>query len=71
MKEFRTDLKTFLSLAMTNQYSQTEYQTGFWVIIWGQNSLIFIIPIYSTTELYWIIIAQSKVMIVQFWNELI
>jgi len=48
---FRIDLKTFLGLAMANQYSQA-YQAGFGVIILGQNPLTFMIPIYSTTILY-------------------
>ena len=55
MEEFRIDLKTFLGLAMPNQYYQTvrsKYQAGFGVIIWGQNPRIFMIPIYSTTILY-------------------
>ena len=55
MKGFRIDLKTFLGLAMPNQYSQTvrsKYQAGFGVIILGQNPLTFMIPIYSTTVLY-------------------
>jgi len=37
---------------MPNQYSESKYQAGFGVIILGQNPLIFMIPIYSTTVLY-------------------
>ena len=47
MEGFRIDLKTFLDLAMPNQYSQTvrsKYQAGFGVIISGQNPLTFMIP---------------------------
>jgi len=55
MERFRIDLKTNLGLAMPNQYSVTvknKYQAGFGVIIWGQNPLTFMIPIYSITVLY-------------------
>jgi len=38
MKEFRIDLKTFLGLAMPNQYSQSKYQAGFWMITFGRKS---------------------------------
>ena len=51
MEGFRINLKTYLGLAMPNQYSQlseSKYQAGFWMIILGQNPLTFIIPIYST-----------------------
>ena len=44
---FKIDLKTFLGLAKPNQYSQSEYQAGFGVIISGQNPQTFMIPIYS------------------------
>ena len=55
MEGFRIDLKTFLGLAnLTNtpKVSESKYQAGFGVIILGQNTLTFIIPIYSTTVLY-------------------
>jgi len=56
MEGFRIDLKTFLGLAIciTNapKLSESKYQAGFGVIIWGQNPLVFTIPIYSTTVLY-------------------
>jgi len=55
MEGFRIDLKTFLGLAMPNQYSklsESKYQAGFGVIILGQNPLTFMIRIYSTTVLY-------------------
>ena len=55
MEGFRIDLKTFLGLAMPNQYSQiseSKYQAGFGVMISGQNPQTFMIPIYSTTVLY-------------------
>jgi len=45
MKGFRIDLKTFLGLAMLNQYSESKYQAGFGMIIQGQNPLIIMIPI--------------------------
>ena len=48
---FRIDLKTFLGLLCltdTLKLSESKYQAGFLMIIWGQNSLTFIIPIYST-----------------------
>jgi len=55
MEGFRIDLKAFLGLAMphnTPKLSESKYQAGFGVIISGQNSLTFMIPIYSTTVLY-------------------
>jgi len=55
MEGFGIDLKTFLGLAMLNQYSQSvksKYQAGFGVIISGQTPQTFMIPIYSTTVLY-------------------
>jgi len=51
MQQFRVDLKTFLGLAMPNQYSQTaksKYQAGFGEIILGQNPRTFMIPTYRT-----------------------
>jgi len=44
---FRVDLKTFLGLAMPNQYCPTvekEYKAGFWVIFLGQKPLTSTIP---------------------------
>ena len=52
MEGFRIDLKTFLGLTNTPKLLESKYQTGFGVIIWGQNPLTFMIPIYSTTVLY-------------------
>ena len=57
MGELRIDLKTFLGLAMPNQYSnpklsESKYQAGFGVIILGQNPLAFMILADSTTVLY-------------------
>ena len=51
MEGFRIDLKTFLGLAMPNQCSESKYQAGFGVIIWGQNTLTFMIH-NSTTDNY-------------------
>ena len=59
MEGFRIDLKTFLGLAMPNQYSNCQKVNGFGIIVWGQNPLIFIIPIYSTTVLYCMIKASQ------------
>ena len=46
MQQFRVDLKTFLGLAMLNQYtpklSESKYQTGFGEIILGQNPQTYI-----------------------------
>ena len=41
-------------LCLTNalKLSESKYQAGFGVIIWDQNPLTFMIPIYSTTILY-------------------
>ena len=47
MEEFRIDLKTFLGLAMP-KLSESKCKAGFGVIILGQNSLTFMIPIYVT-----------------------
>jgi len=46
-------MKTFLGLAMPNQYCLdiTKYQAGFGVIFWGKISQTFMIPVYSTTVL--------------------
>ena len=55
MQWFRVDLKTFLGLAMPNQYFQTvRKQTSSWFLgdNLGQNPQTFMIPIYSTTVLY-------------------
>ena len=55
MQRFRVDMKTFLCLAMPNQYSQTvrkQISSWFWGDNLGQNPQTFLIPIYSTTILY-------------------
>ena len=55
MERFRIDLKTFwtwLCLINAPKVSESKYQTGFGVIISGQNPQTFMIPIYSTTVLY-------------------
>ena len=49
MEAFKIDLKTFLDLAMANQCFQTvrkEITSCFGVIIWSQDPLTFMIPIY-------------------------
>ena len=43
-----------LCLTNTLKLSESKYQAGFGVIILGQNPLTFMIPIYSTTVLYYI-----------------
>ena len=54
MEGFRINPKTFLGLAMPCQYSLSEskYQACFGVIISGQYSRTFMIPICSTDNLY-------------------
>ena len=55
MQQFKVDLKTFLGLAMPNQYSQTvRKQTSSWFQgdNFGPKSHTFMITIYSTTVLY-------------------
>ena len=55
MEGFAVDLKTFLSLAIPNQYSlevHSKIKLGFGVVFWGKKSLIFTIPMYCTTVLY-------------------
>ena len=55
MEGSRIDLRHFwawLSLTNTPKVPESKYQTGFWVIILGQNPQTFMIPIYSTTVLY-------------------
>ena len=56
MEGFRIDLKTFLSLAMPNQYSQvseSKYQAGFGVIILGQNpQTLYIVLPYPSKKFY-------------------
>ena len=57
MEGFRIDPKTFLGLAMPNQYSQvseSEYQAGFGVIISGQNPQTFMMPLYILLPYYMI-----------------
>ena len=49
---FTIDLKTFLGFAIPNQCSLPVKSKGFGVIIWGQNSPTFMIPIWSTIVLY-------------------
>ena len=47
MEGLRVDLKTFLCLAMPNQYCQTikkEYEAGFWVIYLGWKLQTSMIP---------------------------
>ena len=56
MEGSRIDLKTFLDLAKPNnipKVPESKYQAGFGVIISGQNPQTFMIPIYSTTVLYY------------------
>ena len=42
----------WLYLTNTPKVLESKYQTGFGMIILGQNPLTFMIPIYSTTVLY-------------------
>ena len=54
MEGFRNDLKAFWAwqcLTNIHNLSESKYQAGFRVIIWGQNLLTFMITIYSTTVL--------------------
>jgi len=50
MERFRIDLKTFLSLAMPNQYCQNVNVKL--VLELGQNPLTFMVSIYRTTVQY-------------------
>ena len=62
MQQFRVDMKTFLGLAMPNEYSQTvrkQISSWFWGDNFGPKSQTFMIPIYSTTVLYDAIIAKK------------
>ena len=43
----RIDLKTFLGLTNALKLSESKYQGGFGMIIWGQNPLTFMIPMYD------------------------
>ena len=65
MKWFRIDLKTFLGLAMPNQcpkkLSDSKYQAGFGVIMWGQNLLTLMIPINIVLLYYMMIPIDCKV----------
>jgi len=54
MQRFRVDLKTFLGLAMPNQYchgAETKYLADFIVGFLGKKPQTLLIPIYSTTIL--------------------
>ena len=60
MEGFGIDSKTFwvwLCLTNTVKLSESEYQAGFAVIIWGQNPLTFIIPIYKVLLYYTVYIS--------------
>ena len=65
MEAFRIDLKTFLGLAMPNQYTpkvlESKYQAGFGVIILGQNPLTFMIPIINYIVLPYYMIKKELV----------
>ena len=59
MKRFRVDLKTFLGLAMSNQccHAVTKLILGWFVGgIFGQETQKLMIPIYSTTVLYNVVV---------------
>ena len=62
MEGFRIDLKTFLGLAMPNQYScqRVNIKLAFWV---RQNLRTFMIPIYSNTVLYDLHNLTGKILI--------